>query len=261
MNSILQEIIRTKRETIAAKNNPASLGKLKEEAVNISPRRGLKRVLERKGLINIIAEIKKATPSLGVIAEHFDPAKLAKEYTAGGAAAISVLTEEKYFKGELSHLLLAREHTTLPILRKDFIVDAFQIYESAVAGADAVLLICAILELPLLKDLIGISRGLGLDCLVEVHSEADLEKALSSDADIIGINNRDLNNFKIELETTKKLFGRVPKEKIVVAESGIKTADDIKLFSGLGINNFLIGNALMTSKDIKKTLKELKSGR
>ena len=259
MNSILREIIRTKTETIAAKKNTASLNRLKAEALNISPRRGFKKALERKGQINIIAEIKKATPSLGVISENFDPAKLAKEYTSGGAAAISVLTEEKYFLGELSHLEKAREHTGLPILRKDFIVDEFQVYEGAVAGADAVLLITAILELPRLKELIEVAKGLGLDSLVEVHSEADLEKALTAGSDIIGINNRDLNNFKIELETTKKLFGRVPKDKIVVAESGIKTPDDIKLLSEIGMNNFLIGNALMTSKNIIHTLKTLRS--
>ena len=258
MNSILQEIIRIKKETIAAKKNPASFARLKAEAVNISPRRGFKRALEIKKQINIIAEIKKATPSLGVISENFDPAKLAKEYTAGGAAAISVLTEEKYFLGSITNLEIAWENTDLPILRKDFIIDAFQIYEGAVAGADAVLLITAILEPQLLKELIEVSRGLGLDCLVEVHSESDLEKALKADADIIGINNRDLNNFKIELETTTKLYEKVPAEKIVVAESGIKTPDDIKLLSKIGINNFLIGNALMTSKNIKKTLKEFK---
>ena len=258
MNSILQEIIRTKKETIAAKKDPVSFSRLKAEAVNISPRRGFKRALERKGQINIIAEIKKATPSLGVIRENYEPAKLVKEYTSGGAAAISVLTEEKYFLGDLSHLLTARENTDLPILRKDFILDAFQIYESVNGGADAVLLIAAILEPPLLKELLEVSGGLGLDCLVEVHSENDLEKALLADADIIGINNRDLNNFKIELETTKRLYGKIPKEKIVVAESGIRTPADIKVFSDIGINNFLIGNALVTSKDIKKTLKELR---
>lgn len=259
MNSILQEIVRTKKETIAAKKNTVLFKRLKAEAVNISPRRGFKNALERKGEINIIAEIKKATPSLGVIAENFDPAKLAKEYTAGGAAAISVLTEEKYFLGDLSHLEIVREHTGLPVLRKDFIVDEFQIYEGAVAGADAVLLITTMLELPLLKELIEVARGLGSDCLVEAHSESDLEKALSADADIIGINNRDLNNFKVELETTKKLFNRVPKGKIVVAESGIKEPGDIKALSEIGINNFLIGNALMTSKNIIRTLKNLRS--
>jgi len=258
MNSILQKIINEKKAGLEVQKKAVSLQSIKAQTANLEPRRGFKKALERKDRINIIAEIKQATPALGIISKDFKPAFLAKEYTLGGASAISVLTEEKFFLGDLSHLSVVRENTSLPVLRKDFIFAPYQIYESLIAGADAILLITSILEQPLLKELIALTKKLKLDCLVEVHDEKDLEKALSVEAEIIGINSRDLDTFEIDLESAKKLYAKIPGGKVVVLESGIKTPEEIKAFSDIGIKNFLVGNTLMTSKDIRKTLKDLK---
>ncbi len=255
MNSILQNIVKEKRERIEAQKKAVSIEVLKEKVKGIPERISFKKALESKG-VNIVAEIKRATPSLGIISKDFDPARIAKEYEAGGAKAISVLTEEKYFLGDMSHISVVRTNTKLPILNKDFISDPYQIYQGAIAGADAVLLIAAILDREALKDLLNLSKNLGMDSLVEVHTEEDLKKALDAGAEIIGINNRNLETFEVDLDTSKKLFPKVPKGKIVIAESGIETSKDIKGLKDIGINSFLIGNTLMTSRDIKKTLNE-----
>lgn len=211
--------------------------------------------------IRIIAEVKKASPSKGVIKEAFDPLAIAREYEEAGAAAVSVLTDELYFQGSLSHLEIIKNDLILPVLRKDFIIDPYQVYESRDAGADAVLLIAA--ALPALgadglQGLLNLTASLGMAALVEVHDEAELETALSSGAQIIGINNRDLKTLQVDISTTMRLAPLVPDDRIVVSESGIKSHDDIVRLKGAGVSAFLIGEALMREKDASKKLKELR---
>jgi indole-3-glycerol phosphate synthase len=258
MNSVLSEILDAKKEHLEARKKAVPLSRLKDEATKALPRRDFRAAIARRDRINIIAEIKKASPSAGIIVKEFDPVKLAAAYTNGGAAAISVLTEEKFFKGSLPYLEQVRAASILPLLRKDFIFDPYQIYESQVAGADAVLLIAALLEVQLLQDLLDLSHSLGLDCLVEVHTKEELEKVLCTSAEIIGINNRDLGTFKVDLAPAKKICEFMPKNRITVIESGIKTAKDIQAFRECGVHSFLIGETLVRSGDICATLKEFR---
>ena len=205
----------------------------------------------------IIAEIKRSSPSAGRILELFDPSSRAATYEKAGAAALSVLTEENYFEGSLSYLTMARRVTAIPILRKDFIVDPYQIYEARVAGADAVLLIAGILESSRLTEFLALTRSLGMEALVEVHDKDELEKALSVDADIIGINNRDLKTFTVDLGTSERLSALIPAEKCLVAESGIRTRKDIRRLQAAGISAFLVGESLSRSADPARTLASL----
>lgn len=210
--------------------------------------------------VSLIAEVKKASPSKGVIRNHFDPLSIAQVYAANGAAAISVLTEARYFQGSLNYLTDIREalgENQIPLLRKDFLTDAYQIYESRAYGADALLLIVAILDAEKLTELLGLSHELGMSCLVEVHNEAELEIALKSDARVIGINNRDLATFETDLATTERLCSLVPKDRIVVSESGIKGREDIERLSGCRVDAVLIGEALVAAPDIRLKMEEL----
>jgi indole-3-glycerol phosphate synthase len=209
--------------------------------------------------IRLIAEVKKASPSRGVMRPYFDPMELAKTYAENGAAAISVLTDAEYFQGSPEHLAAIRHAVELPLLRKDFIYDEYQIYESAAYGADALLLIAAILKPKQLKQLLTLSRSLGLGCLVEVHNEDELSIVLDSDAETIGINNRDLKTFKVDLNTTRRLCPLIPEGKIVVSESGINNRDDVQKLREWGVNAMLIGEALITARDIPARIKELMS--
>jgi indole-3-glycerol phosphate synthase len=209
--------------------------------------------------IRLIAEVKKASPSRGVMRPYFDPMELAKTYAENGAAAISVLTDAEYFQGSPEHLAAIRHAVELPLLRKDFIYDEYQIYESAAYGADALLLIAAILKPKQLKQLLTLSRSLGLGCLVEVHNEDELSIVLDSDAETIGINNRDLKTFKVDLNTTRRLRPLIPEGKIVVSESGINNRDDVQKLREWGVNAMLIGEALITARDIPARIKELMS--
>ena len=210
--------------------------------------------------LGLIAEVKKASPSKGVIRTDFDPVAIAQTYASNGASAISVLTESKYFQGSLRYLKDIREalgDKGLPLLRKDFIFDPYQVYESRAYGADALLLIVATLTPEKLKELLGLSYEMGMNCLVEVHNEAELEIALKSQARIIGINNRDLNTFDVDLNTTKRLRLLIPRDRIVVSESGIKDSSDIEKLRQWGINAVLIGESLMSAANIGDKLKEL----
>ena len=214
--------------------------------------------LRGKG-IKLIAEVKKASPSGGVLCPDFDPVALAKTYAQNGAAAISVLTEVNYFKGSLKHLVEIRGAVSIPLMRKDFIYDEYQIYESAAYGADALLLIVAILSPEQLMELMELSRSLGLDCLVEVHNEEELFTALLAGAEIIGINNRDLNTFRVDTNTTRRLRMLIPDENIVVSESGIHNSDDMKKMKECKVNAVLVGEALVTAGDIPAKIRELMS--
>ena len=209
--------------------------------------------------IQLIAEVKKASPSKGIIRPDFDPAEIAAIYAANGAVAISVLTESKHFQGSLDHLKDIRKALPkkLPLLRKDFIFEPYQIYESRAYGADSLLLIAAILEPERLQELLGISYELEMSCLVEVHNEAEVETALKSEARIIGINNRDLATFNVDIATTERLRPLIPPNRIVVSESGIKERADIEKLHQMGIDAVLVGESLMSATDIAARMREL----
>lgn len=259
MNDILKDILAHKAIAVTARKKAIPAEELGKR-VRFDAARDFKKALAGKDGVNIIAEIKKASPSAGIIREDFDPAGIARQYTEGGAAAISVLTEEKYFKGDVSYLDLARRNSNLPILCKDFIIDPYQLAEAAASGADAALLIAAILERDKLEELIKAANGLGLCPLVEVHDEYELSQALSAGADVIGINNRNLKTLEVNIETALELAGALPAGKTAVVESGIKSRGDIERYLKKGVNNFLIGETLMRSKSITSALKELKNG-
>jgi indole-3-glycerol phosphate synthase len=197
----------------------------------------------------VIAEIKKASPSRGVLRADFDPATIAKSYEKGGAACLSVLTDRQFFQGDAAHLVGARAACSLPVLRKDFVVDRYQVFESRALGADCILLIAACLTPDEMGKLEAAAAGLGMAVLVEVHDAAELEAALSLDTPLLGINNRNLKTFETRLETTLELLGQVPRERTVVTESGILSTADVARMRGAGVNAFLVGEAFMRAKD------------
>jgi indole-3-glycerol phosphate synthase len=221
------------------------------------PERSFSAALQRSDRVNIIAEIKRRSPSKGTICQDFDPLRIAASYSKGGAAALSVLCEEDFFGGSLSDLEAIRARVDLPLLRKDFVFDPYQLYESRAAGADAVLLIVAILGDQLLASLIELVKQLGMDPLVEVHSAAELERAARAGATIIGVNNRDLTTFKVELDTSLRLAVHAPAGSILVSESGINTGVDIRGLRSAGFNAFLVGEHLMRAGDPGDALKNL----
>jgi len=253
---MLDKIIAKKRKGVEQRKKTLPLTHLKERIAQQKP--PLDFALALKGNhIRLIAEVKRASPSLGLLHPNLSPTELAKVYAKGGAAAISVLTEEIYFKGSIDHLAAVRNVVELPLLRKDFIFDPYQLYESRAYGADALLLIVAILSQEQLEEFISLSHSLGLKCLVEVHNEGEVEKALLSGAEIIGINNRDLNTFTVVLDTTYRLRSLIPKEKIVISESGIRNHKDIEKLRKWGVNAILVGEALVTANDVLPKMKEL----
>jgi len=208
--------------------------------------------------LRLIAEVKRASPSAGVLCPNLDPLKLASTYAQCGAAAISILTESRYFGGSLEDLEAIRHGLlTVPLLRKDFILKPYQIFESRAWGADAVLLIVAILDDTRLKELLSLSHDLGMQCLVEVHNEDELKRALVCKAEIIGINNRDLDTMTVDLDVTRRLRPLIPLDRLVVSESGIKGRDDIQKLKEWGVNAVLVGEALVTVKDVAAKIKEL----
>lgn len=255
--TILDKIYRHKLYEIAENKKRIPLEVLKKGIQKGHDVKSFSRALKCDTNISIIAEIKKASPSLGVIKEDFNPIEIARLYKAGGAAAISVLTDEKFFQGNLKYVMDVKKSVNLPVLRKDFVVDAYQIYEARFAGADAILLIAALLSKDEIQCFLDLALEMEMDCLVEVHAEAELQKVLQTSATIIGINNRDLATFKIDLKTTDRLISMIPDEKIVVSESGIKSrAEIVKLFK-MGISAILVGETLMKSNDIPIKLHEL----
>ncbi|HEY8967027.1 MAG TPA: indole-3-glycerol phosphate synthase TrpC [Candidatus Methylacidiphilales bacterium] len=206
---------------------------------------------------SIIAEVKKASPSAGDIVEAFDPITQAREYEKAGAHALSILTDKPYFKGDINYLAEIRTQVALPLLRKDFIVHELQVYESVVAGADAILLIVAALPQETLVRLYELARTLQLDVLVEVHDLPEMERALDLGADIIGINNRNLSTFEVTLQTTADLAEEIPNDAVAVSESGIKTADDVRFLREHGVNSLLVGETLMRAKSVSDKMREL----
>ncbi|MFU8817245.1 MAG: indole-3-glycerol phosphate synthase TrpC [Pseudomonadales bacterium] len=258
--TILDTIVARKHAEIAERQAQAPLRVLQQRAANAAPTRGfVDALLERvsRGRSAVIAEIKKASPSKGVIRADFDPLAIARAYQAAGAACLSVLTDEHFFQGHDRYLQAARDGVTLPVLRKDFIVDGYQVVESRALGADCLLLIVAALEPARLRDLHGQALSLGLDVLIEVHDAAELDAALTLEPKLVGINNRNLKNFETRLDTTYGLLAAVPDGVLVVTESGIHSRADVAAMHAAGVHAFLVGEALMRAEDPGAALREL----
>ncbi|HXH81869.1 MAG TPA: indole-3-glycerol phosphate synthase TrpC [Candidatus Tectomicrobia bacterium] len=257
--SILDRIVADKRAEVAARKAAVPRAELERRCAAAPPARDLAAALRPADApVALIAEVKKASPSRGVLREALDPVALARAYGAHGADAISVLTDEKYFQGRLELLAAAREVTRVPILRKDFTVDEWQLWESRAAGADAVLLIVSILEPRLLSDLLAAAKGLGLAALVECHTAAELDAALAAGAPVLGINNRDLATFETRIETTLELLPLVPPGPLVVSESGFFTADDVRRVVDAGAHAVLVGEGLVRAPDTAAKVRELR---
>ena len=254
---ILDKIHAFKLKEVTENKELVSIESLKEKCNNVPEAIKSGTVLKRENKIKFIAEVKKASPSAGIIREDFNYIDIAKEYEAGGASAISVLTDKEFFKGDLKYLSEIKETVSLPALRKDFIIDPYQIYEARAAGADLVLLIARILNKEEINAFLALSHELGMECLVEVHDNSELETVLETEAAIIGINNRNLDTFETNLETTLQLRHRIPEGKIIVSESGIKTRADVLVLEEAGIDAILIGETLMRSRDISQKINEL----
>lgn len=252
MNDILAKILDTKRTEITAARQLRSESDVLREAKNRKDLRGFSRAIEEKinqGKPAVIAEIKKASPSRGVIRENFNPVEIASSYAAHGAACLSVLTDMQYFQGAYDHLRQARAACALPILRKDFIIDPYQIAHARALGADCILLIVAALSLSQLKELDSVATELGMDVLVEVHDRDELDAALQLESALLGINNRNLRTFETSIQNTLDLLPHVPQGKRVITESGILTPDDVRIMREHAVNAFLIGEAFMREPD------------
>ena len=256
---LLEQIVADNLNELEARKLSFPLAELRRTALEQPPPLDLASALGGAP-IGLIAEVKKASPSRGIIRSDFNPAEIAQIYASNGASAISVLTDSKYFQGSLNHLKDIRKALAdkrLPLLRKDFILDPYQVYESRAYGADGLLLIVAILVPEKMETLLELTHQLGMSCLVEVHNEAELEIALRSQARIIGINNRDLNTFTVDLTTTQRLRPFIPHDRIVVSESGIKDRSDMEKLSRWGVDAVLIGESLMSAPNIATKMKEL----
>ncbi len=258
MSDILARILATKRREVADASARAPRLDLLARCRDLPPARGFERAVRAASSIAVIAEVKKASPSAGVIRPDFDPVAIAKAYHTGGAAALSVLTDEEYFQGKLSYLADVRAAVPLPLLRKDFIIDRYQLAEARTAGADAVLLIAEALTATQLTDLRGEAVALGLDVLIELHDIDQLPAVLVSGATLVGINNRDLRSFVTRLEQTFDLLPHIPNSVAVVSESGIRTHADLVRLHAAGAKAVLVGESLMRQPDVTAALRELR---
>lgn len=257
---ILQEIIFRKTQEIAECFSRVPFGEIVGRAAQASPVRGFVEAMRKKisaGEAAVIAEIKKASPSKGVIRENFVPADIARSYEKGGAACLSVLTDVDFFQGSNAYLQQAREACNLPVIRKDFIIDPYQVYEARAINADCILLIVAALSDDQMAELSFLAQQLGMDVLVEVHDSKELQRALQLDLPLIGINNRNLRTFETSLDTTIEMLEQIPEGKIVVTESGIHTRDDVALMRQHNVNAFLVGEAFMKADEPGEKLAEL----
>ena len=257
----LKEIVEYKRSLLHEKKAFFASLKKKIKDDKFSRYRLFKDAISHPGQINLIAEIKKASPSRGNICEKFDLLKIAEVYVKNGAAALSVLTEDKFFLGKVPYMRRVSEHVRVPVLAKDFFIDEVQIYEAFYYQASCILLIVAILKDDEIKHLMDVASRLDLDCLVEVHDERELDRAIKAGAEIIGINNRDLHSFEVDFRTCERLIPRIPKDKIIVAESGLKTHEEIKILKSLGAHAVLIGETFLQAPDIAKKIQEVMYGK
>ncbi len=260
---VLKKIVARKAEEVADRSARRPLGEVKAAAEAGGPARGFVAAIERRiaaALPAVIAEAKKASPSKGLLRPDFDPAAIARSYARGGATCLSVLTDVDFFQGCDEYLVRARGACALPVLRKDFIVDPYQVYEARAMDADCILLIAACLDDDALRDLNGLARRLGMDVLIEVHDGDELERALVLDNPLVGINNRDLRTFEVSLGTTIGLLPRIPRDRVVVTESGILGPDDVRLMRSHGVHAFLVGEAFMRAGDPGARLAELFGG-
>jgi indole-3-glycerol phosphate synthase len=255
--SILDTIVNHKFKELKQDQRRLPFGELSAQLGDQPPTRDFRSALATPNRLNLIAEVKKKSPSKGFLRENFDPAEIARTYAKAGVSAVSVLTDPQFFDGHLTHLTAIRGAVDLPLLRKDFTVDPYQIYQARLAGADAILLIVAILTLAQLREFIQIARTLNLASLVEVHTEEELELALQADAEIIGVNNRNLETFETDIATTFRMIKSIPADKIVVSESGICTHGDVEALREAGVNAILVGESLMRSPNIERKIKEL----
>ncbi len=254
---ILDTIIAHKRKELQIEQEQVPLATLKSKLANLLPTKDFRSALAQSDNINLIAEVKKKSPSKGIIRKDFDPIHIAETYAENGAAAISVLTDVRFFDGSLDYLSSIRKVVDVPLLRKDFTIDPYHIFQARVAGADAILLIVAALTSEQLREFMDIAASLSLASLVEVHTEAELAVALETGAEIIGINNRDLRTFHTDLATTFRLRESIPSGKVVVSESGIYTRADVESLREAGINAILVGESLMRSLDIGEQVRKL----
>lgn len=257
---ILKTILDKKVEEVAKRKLNMSIANLEEIASGVEKPRGFYDALARKVAAKkpaIIAEIKKASPSKGVIRENFQPIEIGQDYAMNGATCLSVLTDKEFFQGSEVYLQLVRERCPLPVLRKDFMIDPYQIYEARALGADCILLIVAALEDTVMQELANTAAKLGMDVLVEVHDADELARALALDTKLIGVNNRNLRTFETSLQTTLELKAQVPEDRIIITESGIHTHDDVQLMLDNGIYSFLVGEAFMRAESPGQKMREL----
>lgn len=258
MKNILSQIIDYKREEIDKRKNELPQAEILKHISTGINTRDFKSAISQPNRINLIAELKKSSPSKGILRKNFEPLEIAKIFEISDAQALSILTEDKFFAGNIGYLKQVKEVTSLPVLRKDFIIDAYQIYESIYYGADALLLIANLLSQEELKEFVGIAKSLNLEPMVEVHTQEDLEKVLTVPSiEVIGINNRNLSNFEVDLEISSHLKRYIPENKIVVSESGISSYEDVMYLRSLGVNAVLIGEAFMTAEDISAKVREV----
>ncbi|NEX17275.1 MAG: indole-3-glycerol phosphate synthase TrpC [Halochromatium sp.] len=257
---ILKRIVARKQEEVTERKLRISQRALQVRVADARPPRGFAEALQARvaaGNAAVIAEIKRASPSKGVIRADFHPADLARSYSRGGASGLSVLTDRDFFQGDDQHLIEARAACGLPVIRKDFIIDPYQVLEARALGADCILLIAACLDDAALSDLAALAADLGLDVLIEVHDAEELKRALVVPSRLLGINNRDLRSFEVDLQTTLSLKAQVPKDRLLITESGIHTRDEVALMRTNGIHAFLVGESLMRTPDPGKTLATL----
>ena len=252
---ILDDIVAHKRQELKEAKKRLPLGELVSAAAEVSPAIDFADLHAKTQGVKIISEIKKASPSKGVIRDDFDHFSIAREYEDSGAFALSILTDRKFFGGDISYLSDIRANSALPILRKDFTIDPYQVYEARCHGADLVLLIVAVLDRGEIEEYLSLARSLGMNCIVEVHGERELETAVLAGSEIIGINNRDLRTFDVSLEVSKRLSGMVPEGKILISESGISSVEDMAGLMACGIDTFLIGETFMKAESPGEALR------